>query len=1658
MTKPTKLNIISKLNNFSNIQVGEAPTTFYDDNMYPLLYNKYGAVSLQKNDETYLSFTNDNAKIAYMQTLDSIKTKNIQLDCTILLTQIRAENILYAFVQGANNLFFKISIKNTFRDGIIITSNNMTISANYKFEANKKYNISISKEDDTYTFYINGISHGYKISPVFTNNILAGQNLIFGSNTVTNTSTSNFRGNLYNLNISYGATLINYKSYTKYGNHLISRQYFGNHNRVDTATLFYCNTETINESPIVWEIPQINNKEEYAVLNNSLFKTKLNGPYTITFNLKPNNVSQTSNLFTYNNYRIILNIVVPVSPAPDVTVNEYTTSALNFENGLVDQIGTTVWTKEGTSDITSVNKIFGENSFETKALGDSLSTTSKLITGGTTPFTIEFYALVNASFSANNNFFGAGYALLSQNRGGGDSDQQILVDANLIAYLYRGANGGASPFQLTRGSYKNLRNELNKYTFTYDGSALRLFINDQLDIIVGTNNGWDVTNPYPFTFFDNLVSGYSQYRVGTKGIIDNINIHDGIATKVRDHDPYEEFLVVDLAFDGENNSTKIVDNGSLKSNWLVKFNNPSLKTSDSFDNKSALYLNGNQNIKSDIDISFNSIEDFTFSFEFMRIPTSQQYIVLISTNTNNYQTSTDVFSINAFTNNYTNVSASYLRNKLSFIDEKNFENDATNSLISKTNILDNVKYKIDIVRKSKITYLYINNILDTQSNIFSDRAINFGKLCIGHCAWSENSGYAVGLNGYIKNFKIYKDAAVIPEDPTGKIQLDFDNNLVDKYGNSTWTNNGVTFDQVNSVKGHAAYFNGDNKYITSGINDDLNYGTNDFSFEFDVKNTNVNKSKLEVVLCSGDTAVTSSTTKLQAIGVHYQSNFNGSVSQTNELKSSLIFGYAYNNIDYLQSFSVIRNVYYHYKQTRKGNALIQRVNDVITNVSNYNLSLPININNNNNTVMGKCLWRGNDIGTNINSQFDGYIDNFKSIKDYKENVIIDKPAFHLPLETNAINTGFTPLTINNVGSPTYTTIDGKKCIKFESGKYLTINSNNIFNLGTSSDFYMEFDINIISFLTYNMIMTNNNSWANGSQSIWITSTGKISIQSFSGLYKETTNSLSLNTWYTIKLYRKGNIYSVSINDMIESFIINDSINLSINSLYISCSGWAPNSDRLNGYMSNFKMFVGTSQLPETYNDKKVLDLDFKPTGKSYLFKDNNNKCVIHPVNITQRDYQDSQYCCTFNGTNQYLQLGKNDLLNFGLDDFVIEIIFKTNESKDVALLHSGETSNINSRAAILIGDTSFDNRIYIHTQFNGTYYYIASSNSININEINKLIVYRKNGIINIILNDILSTDTFNYDLNFNINSNTYIGRRDISANNYWLKGTIYSIKVLRNTTDLSLLEDENTNVIVDETEVSYTLSNGFDEVSISKDTLNENFIQITKSDDKVVAIIDDEILEVPTTAGNVDTNDLYLFNEYKGNIKDLRVYNKAFYDRDVFEYDGPYDTELGLIDTLDNEYDEYIMVDQGDYIIKGYFEGIAEPHKWRIYNSINYNVLISGTSINYYYDGVDHLYKDDYKILDMVTNKTYDIVDMGPPGSIKVFINSKVCTGSNFVIRAYRRDSGVFIGEYELDKTRDPYECTVHNLDTTKTYDIMLFDKNNNVESRVMSNRSPEAY
>lgn len=1017
-----------------------------------------------------------------------------------------------------------------------------------------------------------------------------------------------------------------------------------------------------------------------------------------------------------------------------------TTSALDFENGLTDRVnpGSVTWTKVGTGDLTTVNKLYSANSFETKALGDSLYTNSNILTGGATPFTIEFYALIKKYLSVNNFFNGC--AILAQNKGGGDSDQQILIQDNR-AYMYRGSNGGANPFSLTRGSTNINFNDINKYTLTYDGVALRFFINDKLDITVGTLTGWDSSHQNPFKFFDNVVSGYTQYRVGTDGIIDNINIHNGIATKIRDYDPYEENLIVDLAFDGENNSTKIVDNGTLNSNWTVS-GNAKLSTTQPFDGFSSLYLDSTGGMLSHDQPILN--EDIvTISFDVIQMRGDNN--VYYDTYTGDYDGCFQLIHYNGtFGIWYSNI----------------FESTGKTLPIGE-------KFNIVFTYENGLCKLYINGILYINKNLPLDFK---NKYAIGGQLIYPNSNYY--SNAYIKNFKIYKGVAVIPESPVGKIQLDFDNNVIDKYDNSTWTNNGVTFDQVNSVKGSAGYFNGSSN-LQSNSNSLLNFENKNFNIEFDGNKLNNNQTYSSWLTPNG-ASYPSQWCELSSWNTNLQ-RFQNLAASAPELTGAVL------NL----------NTWYKWQLIRNNGTVILKANDVVTGISNYTPSMNVNFSNGTGT---------NLIGVSSNAM-NCYVDNFKSEKDYKGEIIIDKPAVHLPLETNAINTGFTPLTVNSVGEPTYTTIDGKKCIKFEAGKYLTIDSNNIFNLGTSSDFYIECNFYCSSKANIQGLLASTHTSGGANNAImYIDTTGKIVFRTGNNSFPKgssSSNTINSNTWQNIKVFRKNGTLVIDLNGVqtISTTVhdIDFSLSSTVIGLYTTVATYY-----LDGYMSNFKMFVGTSEIPETYNDKKVLDLDFKPTRKSYLFKDNNNKCVIHPVNITQRDYQDSQYCCTFDGVNQGITLAKNPALNIGKDDYVMYIRFKVADFTNVhQRLISDNYSNTGALSYVMITGDSYSNtsltrRLFIgYSDSSAAYSY--STTQLEANTIYDAVFVRSGDTTNTYINGKLEA-TFNSTLPFDLNfqGETFIGRAGFNTpvsgtSSQMFKGTIYKVQIYRNTTDTSVL-------------------------------------------------------------------------------------------------------------------------------------------------------------------------------------------------------------------------------------------------------------------------------
>lgn len=1310
------------------------------------------------------------------------------------------------------------------------------------------------------------------------------------------------------------------------------------------------------------------------------------------FNGYINNVYIYKNYFKYeDSYTVPVEEIV-VDPGeeiePEVVVNSFTTAALDFENGMVDKIPTTTWTKTGsTSAITNTNSLYGDNSFETKVIGDSITLPANHINQSNVynPYTIDFYMLYKGGTKGNSRNDDV-LSLFSKNTG---SDKYLcLSDSRQVSWTQPHYKKGKKVFP----------NEITHYTVAYDGSATRLFINDKLEAIAGGT--MDFTGGYPLTFGYHAMNGYETWAFGTRGLWDNFNIFQGVATKTRDKDPNEDYLVCDLTFEGADNSSTIIDHAPSKPIWLydggsassyvrliANSNTPKFKTGYSYLNKS--YYN-NSTIKStNVDLNFGS-GDWTLSFEFVKNDDAL-YCNFISVAASNYTTDAEkLFYFCVMGSGYTNIPT--LQKKLSFVNEKYMGQDAIknavianpyttpNVLVSKTTIQSGVAYKVDIVFKSGVMNLYINNKFDT--SISFNIPINLSPDGLGTTIGGVPFSNVAGLNGAINYVKAYKGIAITPENALGRIGLDFNMDVVDKHGNSTWTNNNVTFSNMQSYSGYSAVYNGSSSTLTSN-SEYLNYELNNFIFEYDIK---LNANNGAYALTNNTRSNTSGSiwfgTAGQSLWLDFKDKPSGAPMDIKAL--------------------VPLNTYYNQKMFRINNSMLLKYNDVITSCCNFTTGFNL-------TSGGLCTLGGSSSGFDSTTSINGSIDSFKSFKEnlleanstvYKTspnvNVIVenesvystfngnpsgasygtvvlndspvvanfiaevvlfikndnnnhgifnfrtpnyatnsmdtfgysvyisgsnlkigkgsnsasaswseiatlviptkfqnnayhtmkviangnnfkiyldneqmieasdstystatrfawctylvngwtgvssrvksikisdlsgnqlyykdwrstldfnvDIPAISMPFETSTKNAGYIDnLTTTNNGSLVFNTINGKKCVKFESGKYTTVNSHNIFNLGTNSNFYLEFDFYPVAD-HYHVMFSNGTTNTNNNTLVAI-SLGNNTTVDPNGVVRPyclyiyckdrsivmSENSYSINSWNTVKVFRSGNDLTISLNDVEKTVTGMFDLNFSTLGTFFGKQTYGNTAD-FEGYMSNFKLFVGTSKIPEKYNPYSVLDLDFKPTNKSYLFKDNFGKCVIHPFNITQRDYLDGQYCLPLNGISQCLSLGKNPALNFGTDSFVLNFKIKPKFSSNVAHNFSRIIAPKWNSSAELKEYIMLPSENYSIASYRGTVMVILDEATnvfmntprLSETEINDITLTRSGNQFTLYLNDIVAAErTFTGDFNLNRYDDTVIGaskgtRETVS----FLNATLYSIKMFRNTSDLSVLQNK----------------------------------------------------------------------------------------------------------------------------------------------------------------------------------------------------------------------------------------------------------------------------
>lgn len=732
----------------------------------------------------------------------------------------------------------------------------------------------------------------------------------------------------------------------------------------------------------------------------------------------------------------------------------------------------------------------------------------------------------------------------------------------------------------------------------------------------------------------------------------------------------------------------------------------------------------------------------------------------------------------------------------------------------------------------------------------------------------------------------------------------------------------------------------------------------------------------------------------------------------------------------------------------------------------------------------KVVWVHDDTAANANLSFSYNVDlsdvtslrvnALSSFFDYtssfcyflmfelKDNNLIDAPraSIHLPLDTDSSNIGTSNVSFSDVGSPTFQTFEGKKCIRFESGKYINMASNNIYNFGLNNDFYMLFDFYYIP---------------NGSNVVPLiaSSSGQpfmdicISSTYYPYIYRETSEGAGVttfesstpcvpNAWNTIILKRERDILSFIVNGVENKSSISMDLNFSLGSTYI---GKTRSVDGI-GYLAEYKLYLGASYEPSS-NEKKVLSLDFKPTRKSYLFKDDTNNVIINPVNITTRAYMDAQYCCSFNGTNQYLSTGKNASLNFLNDDFVIRIKFSLTDFANTyqSLIACGGTTG--SRPYItIIGDSDPEPSIRrkIRVGITGDIFLCTTSNDASIGY-NEVTIIRSNGIIQITLNGVLTVGSYSAEkFNLNFNDDTNIGRNGWDGANGYFKGSIYEVKIIRGSSS----ENELHVLLDDIKEITYTLSNGVTSSTstIIDDTYNKiTFVNANSTIEARAAYGNNNYytLSVPKVSTGVNANELILAGEgYNGYIKDVKLYNTSALstgesvDEDEYiEYD-PYDAILPELESIVDEDDEFNSLNVGNDTIYGYIEGVENDRPWSIYHRYEKSLLASGTG-DYSVTGIDSRYINEYILIDEVTKKEAPLfIDQGPKGTLTYTLNASDCVG-DFRLRLFNRHTSQFIGEYSFNLG----VCTISNLDKLKKYDAILVDINNVLESKTLSDRSP---
>ena len=361
-----------------------------------------------------------------------------------------------------------------------------------------------------------------------------------------------------------------------------------------------------------------------------------------------------------------------------------------------------------------------------------------------------------------------------------------------------------------------------------------------------------------------------------------------------------------------------------------------------------------------------------------------------------------------------------------------------------------------------------------------------------------------------------------------------------------------------------------------------------------------------------------------------------------------------------------------------------------------------------------------------------------------------------------------------------------------TGDYLTSADHADYDF--SGDFTVDFwmyNTGIVTNAAHLIGNANHTTGAGGGWALYCNGTGILKFNDYgNGISTGNTNvGWTANTWHHVAVTKTNNTVKLWLDGQEKASVSHTSAITSTNDLGIGSDNGVSASMYYNGYMDEFRISntarytanftPSTTAFTSDANTKLLIHSDTTDDGVTFTDSSSSGHTVNAVGDVkhsaTEKKYEQSSIY--FDGTGDHLSVPDNSDLNFGSNDFTIEMWIKTSTGNKGILEHSDYTGTSGNFSIFSVGLHISSSHLYTQVCIGGSRHAMTSSSNIANNVWHHIAVVRYGNVFKSYIDGVEeSTVTASGSLN-DVSNPMKIGDAPYNGTTYAFNGYMDEIRI-----------------------------------------------------------------------------------------------------------------------------------------------------------------------------------------------------------------------------------------------------------------------------------------